>query len=133
MTRAATADRAASNIHTLMRSRHSGFPLRRYFSPWLMWLALLVPIAQSAAAVHAVSHIASEARNDEGKSSAPLADHCPQCLLAATLGSGAPPAEPAAWTAATTLRHAAPASIAEAPAARGGASAYLSRAPPFLA
>mgnify|MGYP006992465089 CR=1 FL=1 len=28
-----------------MRSRRSGFPLRRYVSPWLLWLALLIPLA----------------------------------------------------------------------------------------
>jgi|KBSMisStandDraft_5_1062788.scaffolds.fasta_scaffold1262081_2 hypothetical protein len=112
--------------------RRTRSTLRRLVSPWLMWLALLIPLAQAAAGVHAISHIASEARSEEGKSSAPLADHCPQCVLAATLGSGAPPAVPVAW-AAPTLRHALPETAAAHPFASGCASAYLSRAPPFLA
>ena len=106
--------------------------LRRLVSPWLMWLALLIPLAQAAAGVHAISHIAGEAQSDEGKSSKPLADHCPQCVLAAALGSGALPATPVAWLA-PMLRHALPASAAARAFACGCASAYLSRAPPFLA
>lgn len=116
-----------------MLRRPPGLPLRRYLSPWLMWLALLIPLAQSAAGVHAVSHIAGELRGDDGKSSAPLADHCPQCVLAAALGSGAPPAEPLAWAAATTLCHALPSLAPDAATSCGCASDYLSRAPPFLA
>jgi cobalamin synthase len=112
--------------------RRTGYTLRRLFSPWLMWLALLIPLAQSAAGVHAISHIAREAQSDEGKSSKPLADHCPQCVLAAALGSGALPAAPVAWVA-PMLRHALPASAAAHAFAGGCASAYLSRAPPFLA
>jgi len=116
-----------------MHARRTASPLRRFISPWLMWLALLIPLAQSAASVHAVSHIASDARGDEGKSSAPLADHCPQCVLAAALGSGAPLAEPVSWVAAPSLRHALPWRVATRLRAVGCASAYLSRAPPFLA
>ena len=112
--------------------RRTGYTLRRLVSPWLMWLALLIPLAQAAAGVHAISHLASEAQSDEGKSSKPLVDHCPQCVLGAALGGGALPAAPVAWVA-PILRHALPESAAAHAFASGCASAYLSRAPPFLA
>lgn len=61
---------------------------------WLLWLALLLPIAQAMAGVHALSHIGE--RQDDGI--AHLV-HCDLCLTAADLGAGAPTAEPAALAA----------------------------------
>lgn len=64
--------------------------LRRNARSWLLWLALLLPIAQALAGVHALSHAAGD-RQDDGV--AHLV-HCDLCLTAANLAGGAPPAEP---------------------------------------
>lgn len=64
--------------------------LRRIAHRWLFWLALLLPIAQATAGVHALSHVRGE-RSDDGV--AHLV-HCDLCLTAADLASGAPAAEP---------------------------------------
>lgn len=64
--------------------------LRRNVRSWLFWLALLLPIAQAMAGVHALSHAAGD-RQDDGI--AHLV-HCDLCLTAANLASGAPTAEP---------------------------------------
>lgn len=86
--------------------------LRRNVRGWLLWLALILPIAQAMAGVHALSHFGD--RQDDGV--AHLV-HCDLCLTAADLGSGAPAAAPAAL-AAVPATHAAPL-LAEAAAPRG--------------
>jgi hypothetical protein len=65
--------------------------LPRVARSWLLWLALILPIAQAMAGVHGLSHIRDRA--DDG-----LAQwtHCDLCLAAADLGAGAPAAEPVA-------------------------------------
>ena len=99
---------------------------------WLLWLALLLPLAQAAAAWHAVSHTAvgsvSGSAGDNKQALHPL--HCDLCLTAAALGGGALPA------ALQLLVH--PAARHQAPQARPGSPwlppltrAYHSRAPPF--
>ncbi len=60
---------------------------------WLLWLALLLPIAQAMADVHALSHLGD--RQEAGV--AHLA-HCDLCLTAANLGAGAPAAAPVSYT-----------------------------------
>lgn len=65
--------------------------LRRVTRSWLLWLALILPIAQAMAGVHALSHVTGE-RPDDGI--AHLV-HCDLCLTAADLAGGAPSAEPA--------------------------------------
>lgn len=77
--------------------------LRRNVRSWLFWLALLLPIAQAMAGVHALSHVSGD-RQDDGI--AHLV-HCDLCLTAADLGAGAPAAEPAALTDSPAV-HAAP-------------------------
>jgi hypothetical protein len=64
--------------------------LRRNLRGWLFWLALLLPIAQAMAGVHALSHVTGERSDDR------LAHlvHCDLCLTAADLAGGAPAAEP---------------------------------------
>lgn len=69
---------------------------------WLLWLALILPIAQAMAGVHALSHVGE--RQDDGI--AHLV-HCDLCLTAADLGAGAPTAEPPALVAGVAT-HAAP-------------------------
>ncbi|CAM4010020.1 hypothetical protein ROSA5918_18795 [Roseateles saccharophilus] len=64
--------------------------MRRVAHRWLLWLALLLPIAQAMAGVHALSHVSGE-RQDDGI--AHLV-HCDLCLTAADLASGAPTAPP---------------------------------------
>jgi len=103
---------------------------------WLLWLALLLPLAQSAAAWHAVSHTA--AGSVSGSNERPASDNkqalhpaqCDLCLTAAALGGGALP------TAQQGLVH--PAARHQAPQATPGSPwlppltrAYHSRAPPF--
>jgi hypothetical protein len=97
--------------------------LRRWSRNWLLWLALLLPVAQALAGVHALSHV------DDGI--VHLVD-CDLCLTAAHLGAGAPAAEPAA-ALASPATHAAPL------LARGGPPRVVSlglppaRAPPASA
>ena len=71
---------------------------RRWSRNWLLWLALLLPVAQAMAEAHALSHV-----ND---GIAHLVD-CDLCLTAANLGAGAPAAEPAA-VPISPAAHAAP-------------------------
>lgn len=76
--------------------------LRRHLRGWLFWLALLLPVAQAMAGVHALSHLRD--RQDDGI--AHLV-HCDLCLTAADLGAGAPAAEPPVLAARPTV-HVAP-------------------------
>ena len=62
--------------------------MRRVARSWLLWLALLLPIAQAMAGVHALSHVGDN--RDDGI--AHLV-HCDLCLTAADLAGGAPAAE----------------------------------------
>ena len=100
---------------------------RRWSRNWLLWLALLLPIAQAVAGTHALSHVGE--RQDDGI--AHLV-HCGLCLTAADLGTGAPAVEPAAL-AAGPARHAAPlqAAVAAPRATRLGLPP--ARAPPASA
>ena len=94
---------------------------------WLLWLALILPIAQAMAGVHALSHVGDPA--DDG-----LAQwsHCDLCLAAADLGAGAPVAEPAALPAAEAT-HAAPRRVATGAPHATDAGLPPVRAPPASA
>lgn len=83
---------------------------RRLAQRWLFWLALLLPIAQAMAGVHALSHVSGE-RPDDGI--AHLV-HCDLCLTAADLASGAPTTAPGPLPApvAVETRVTAPAAVA---------------------
>ncbi len=101
---------------------------RRWSRNWLLWLALLLPIAQAMAGVHALSHVSSD-RQDDGI--AHLV-HCDLCLTAADLGAGAPAAEPAVLTDSAAV-HAAPL-VARATTARAVSLGLPpARAPPASA
>jgi len=108
----------------------SGFkPLRHSGLSWLFWLAMLLPMAQAAAAWHGYSHLQRAAGEREEGKPAPHAAHCDLCLTASAMGSGAFAADPPGL-AAVAVRHALP-----QPASAGvwialPALAYLSRAPP---
>lgn len=110
-----------------MRPGSSDSVSRRRFA-WLLWLALLMPLAQAAAGWHVAAHESARAGSDDGKHG-PAHSQCELCLAAAALGSGALPARPAALPC--------PACVHEIPSADSGAaalaptsSAYRSRAPP---
>lgn len=100
-----------------------GSPRRRV---WVLWLALLLPVAQFASVVHALSHTVEQKIGDKGP---PHSFACELCLTAAALHGGALRSEPPCLPC-FTARHEAP------QGASGGtwqallAPAYRSRAPP---
>ena len=96
---------------------------------WVLWLALLLPLAQGAAAWHALSHTGADLSTEQdGK--ALHAAHCDLCLAAAAVAGGALPGAPPALSFAT-VRHAVARPQAVVAASVAPAFAYLSRAPPF--
>ena len=63
------------------------FPKPRQRFAWVLWLALLVPLAQLAAALHVQSHWSKDsAPSLEHK--AALADACGQCVAVSSLAAG---------------------------------------------
>ncbi|HZV93599.1 MAG TPA: hypothetical protein VFF72_10315 [Caldimonas sp.] len=110
--------------------RHRPVSQRRF--AWLFWLALVLPLAQSAASWHAFSHLreAPPVDADAGKHALHAA-HCGLCLMAAAIAGGAPPAEPPV-VAQGPIRHATPASRIVAALHLVAPDAYLSRAPPLV-
>ncbi len=83
---------------------------RRLARGWLLWLALILPIAQAMSGVHAFAHLAdptSERSGEHPRDSLLHHGHCGLCLGAAQLVGGAPPA-PVLLLARPELRHAAP-------------------------
>lgn len=104
-------------------------PIARPRLAWLVWFALLFPVAQAAAAVHAVSHLARDAgRAPEGGFAHQI--HCDLCLTAASIGGGAPLDEPAA-PIHPALRHEQPGTVVSIEGSVPPAHPYRSRAPPF--
>ena len=57
----------------------------------LLWLALLLGLAQTVAIRHTYSHSPDETQSSAGKHPGGLA-HCNACIVAASLGGGPPPA-----------------------------------------
>ena len=103
--------------------------LSRISLPWLLWLAALLPLAQTAAAWHELSHAAGRAAEQDGDQKAVHAAACGLCLASAAVhGAGTASAAPAVpHPALAQPLHA----RAETPrAAASPALAYLSRAPP---
>lgn len=106
---------------------------------WLLWLVLLLPIAQAATTWHTVSHTAqasseavsegnSESGDLKGKQT-PDAAHCDLCLAAAAIHGGALPSTPVVF-APYSAPHEAPA-VAVASVWPGlPPRIYESRAPP---
>ena len=97
---------------------------------WLLWLALLLPVAQSAAQWHGAAHALQEAggqRQDPPSTDAP---RCELCAAAAVLGAGglaAPPLALPGWLARFAVPAAGPGQAWLAPTT----PVYRSRAPPF--
>ncbi len=63
--------------------------LRRNIRGWLLWLALILPIAQAMAGTHAFAHVSDQ--QDDGL--VHLVE-CDLCLTAAHLAGGLPAAAP---------------------------------------
>jgi hypothetical protein len=98
---------------------------------WLLWLALLTPIAQTVATWHALSHVQLEATGEGGGKQALHPTLCDLCLAAAALTNGAPAAKPPSLPHLIALREAPRANFSRVWFALT-ARAYESRAPPFL-
>lgn len=96
---------------------------------WLVWLAMLLPMAQSVATWHGYSHAAFDASGHEEDRQSPHAAHCDLCLTAAAVSGGALLGTPPNLSVAAARN--------ELPQAAAGSVwlafptlAYLSRAPP---
>ena len=113
-----------------MRHPRSRLPLQISLR-LLIWLALLVPLAQSAAAWHALSHFgASAVERIDGHPASAGPDHCDLCLTAASVSGGgllASMAGPVRGSMGHILAASTQHGVWLAPPAR----AYLSRAPPL--
>lgn len=98
---------------------------------WLLCFALLLPVAQWASAVHALTHLADAGRKS-GPEPASHLQHCPVCPLAAAVATGGPASTPGGWFAALqagdTTVQAPVADHVPAPARRP-----TNRGPPLLA
>jgi hypothetical protein len=110
-----------------MDARRAPSTLRRC-SAWLLWLACLLPIAQAAAAAHAVSHVRQEACQAAIDACAHPTS-CDLCLLGAAIAGGAPADDPQA-VASPELRDAQPVSFAVGSPDGRFDPVYRSRAPP---
>lgn len=97
---------------------------------WLLWLALLLPMAQAVAGWHQVSHAGVEIEANPDDPRLAHLQACDLCLTIAGVTAAAPGAEPAAW-ARPTLGHAVPAGLPAGVAFVAPTPAYLSRAPPI--
>ena len=64
------------------------FASHRRFT-WLLWLALLLPLAQAAANWHALSHVSLDGVADSDGKQALHQTHCDLCLTAAAVSGGA--------------------------------------------
>ena len=106
-------------------------PTVRLGIAWLFCLVLLLPMAQSAALWHGLSHGLedSSARGDHKQGS--LAGHCDLCLVAAAVSAGAPPGVPHA-VPDPAARHALPLATWASVWLAAPTRAYRSRAPPHV-
>jgi hypothetical protein len=88
---------------------------------WSLLLALILPLAQVAAAAHEVSHVKA----------APVSIQCDHCALAAAVSGGAAPSAPPAVFASDAPQTSPPA-LAVSVRAGEPFTAFSSRAPPSL-
>jgi len=100
---------------------------------WLLWLAMLLPLAQAAANWHALSHTAASAAGGEtdSDSKALHASSCALCLSAAVVSSGALPSKPPGLLLLASS-HAAPQVAIHGVHHAVDWPAYQSRAPPVI-
>ncbi len=111
--------------------RHA--PAARRHLAWLLWLAMLLPLAQAAANWHALSHAATLATGGEtdSDSKALHASSCALCLSAAVVSSGALTSAPAGLLLLAG-GHAAPQVAVHGVHHTVDWPAYQSRAPPVI-
>jgi hypothetical protein len=108
---------------------------RRHLA-WLLWLAMLLPLAQIGAASHALSHLfaptgTEQLEQQDGKQALPHHD-CALCLLASIVGTGSPLPKALHLSLQAPAAHAVPLHAARGLSPGPLARAYLSRAPPSL-
>ncbi|WP_431275797.1 hypothetical protein ACQ858_05745 [Variovorax ureilyticus] len=101
---------------------------------WVLWVMLLLPVAQAAALWHSVSHAAQAAQAIQPGTPTPdeplsQPAHCDLCLLAASIHGGALPSAPIPLPH-PTARHEAPLTAFAASWQGSPAHPYRSRAPP---
>lgn len=124
---------ARRNIAALtmpFRPRHRS--LHQHGLAWLLWMALLLPMAQTAASWHGLSHVASAAATSQpAEDQAAHTAHCDLCLNAAALGGGALPEAPPSLQL-VAMRHTRPQVAAAQPWQAPASLPYQSRAPPTL-
>ena len=115
-----------------MRADRHTFASRRHLA-WLLWLAMLLPLAQAAANWHALSHAAASATGGEtdSDSKALHASSCALCLSAAVVSSGALPSKPPGLLLLASS-HAAPQAAVQGVHHATDWPAYQSRAPPVI-
>ena len=94
---------------------------------WTFLLALLLPLAQVAAAAHEVSHVRSTQQDKSG----PVVTHCDLCAVAAAVSGGGAAPEPAVLVHAPAVEMQ-PAWVALAPSTAARTALFQPRAPPFL-
>lgn len=104
-------------------------PVLRQRFAWLLWLALLLPLAQGVASWHARAHWNSDhAGRSEDQHGTP-GKLCDLCVIAAAVTGGAAAANPAPLSPPSTP-HAAPAAQADSAWRAPVLAVYQSRAPP---
>ncbi|MEO8921541.1 MAG: hypothetical protein ABI330_01695 [Caldimonas sp.] len=101
---------------------------RRY--AWLLWFALLLPVAQAAAACHAFTHLRETPSSESGAKQGLHSSHCDICLMGAAIAGAAPSGEPASFES-PTFGHEVPHTESANAAPAFEILAYLSRAPPL--
>ena len=99
---------------------------------WLLWLALLLPLAQAAAVWHVLSHTGPAANGEADGKRALHPTHCDLCLTAAAVSGGALRAEPLSLPS-PSARHEVPQAVSGNVGPALLSRAYRSRAPPFAA
>jgi hypothetical protein len=104
--------------------------LRRIPLHYLLWLALLLPVAQVAASWHELSHLARDSAATGQDRSALHLGHCELCLNAAAVHIAGLPSTPVVW-AGPAQQHALPSGPVVASPDTPLSLAYRSRAPPF--
>jgi hypothetical protein len=106
-------------------------PSRPRFA-WLLWFALLLPLAQAAASCHVLSHWQDQriARSVD-QAAAAQGDPCDLCLTAADLAGGGASGTPL-QVAQFELPHSVPVLRADGVWSAAVTPLYESRAPPFV-
>jgi hypothetical protein len=97
----------------------------------LLWLALVLGAAQAIAVAHVYTHARAEAPSQSAGKHAGGAAQCNSCILAATVGGGAPPAH--SFLPVTFVGHPVPASVTVVALFALPPRPYAIRAPPALA